>query len=66
MARRIRSLRRKIPRTNGGLRFDPQSEARRAGFAALEARLMWFFAGAMLAQALAILGGVLAMLRLIR
>ena len=32
---------------------------------ALEARLTWRFAGAMLAQTLAILGGVLAILRLL-
>ena len=31
----------------------------------LEARLTWRFAGAMLAQTLAILGGVLAILRLL-
>lgn len=36
-----------------------------AELAWLEARLTWRFAGAMLAQTLAILGGVLAMLRLL-
>ncbi len=40
-------------------------EALRAELAGLEARLTWRFAGAMLAQTLAILGGVLAMLRLL-
>ena len=40
-------------------------EALRAEFASLEARPTWRFAGAMLAQTLAILGGVLAMLRLL-
>ena len=40
-------------------------EALRAELASLEARLTWRFAGAMLAQTLAILGGVLAMLRLL-
>ena len=39
-------------------------ETLRAELASLEARLTWRFAGAMLAQTLAILGGVLAMLRL--
>ena len=39
-------------------------EGLRAELASLEARLTWRFAGAMLAQTLAILGGVLAMLRL--
>lgn len=39
-------------------------EALRADLASLEARLTWRFAGAMLAQTLAIRGGVLAMLRL--
>lgn len=38
----------------------------RADMAELEARLTWRFAGAMLAQTLAILGGVLAMLRLLQ
>ena len=37
----------------------------RAELASLEARLTWRFVGAMLAQTLAILGGVLAMLRLL-
>ena len=36
-----------------------------AELASLEARVTWRFAGAMLAQTLAILGGVLAMLRLL-
>ena len=40
-------------------------EALRVKLAGLEARLTWRFAGAMLAQTLAILGGVLAMLRLL-
>lgn len=40
-------------------------ETLRAELASLEARLTWRFAGAMLAQTLAILGGVLAMLRLL-
>lgn len=40
-------------------------EAQRADLAVLEARLTWRFAGAILAQTLAILGGVLAILRLI-
>ena len=40
-------------------------EKLRAELAGLEARLTWRFAGAMLAQTLAILGGVLAMLRLL-
>ena len=40
-------------------------QALRAELASLEARLTWRFAGAMLAQTLAILGGVLAMLRLL-
>ena len=37
----------------------------KADLADLEARLTWRFAGAMLAQTLAILGGVLAILRLL-
>ena len=40
-------------------------EALRDELSSLEARLAWRFAGAMLAQTLAILGGVLAMLRLL-
>ena len=40
-------------------------ETMRAELASLEARLTWRFAGAMLPQTLAILGGVLAMLRLL-
>ena len=40
-------------------------EALHAELAGLEARLTWRFAGAMLAQTLAILGGVLAILRLL-
>ena len=40
-------------------------EALRAELAIVEARLTWRFAAAMLAQTLAILGGVLAMLRLL-
>ncbi len=40
-------------------------ETLRTELASLEARLTWRFAGAMLAQTLAILGGVLAMLRLL-
>ena len=40
-------------------------ETLRAELASLEARVTWRFAGAMLAQTLAILGGVLAMLRLL-
>ena len=39
-------------------------EILRAELATVEARVTWRFVGAMLAQALAILGGVLAMLRL--
>ena len=39
-------------------------ETLRAELASLEARVTWRFAGAMLAQTLAILGGVLAMVRL--
>ena len=46
-----------------GERVTP--ETLRAELASLEARLTWRFAGAMLAQTLAILGGVLAMLRLL-
>lgn len=45
--------------------LDHHREAQRADLAALEARLTWRFAGAMLAQTLAILGGVLAILRLL-
>ena len=45
--------------------LDHLREAHRADLAALEARMTWRFAGAMLAQTLAILGGVLAMLRLL-
>ena len=45
--------------------LEHQREAHRADMAALEGRLTWRFAGAMLAQTLAILGGVLAMLRLL-
>ena len=41
------------------------AEGLRAELASIEARLTWRFAGAMLAQTLAILGGVLAMLRLL-
>ena len=41
-------------------------EALHAELASLEARLTWRFAGAMLAQTLAILGGVLAILRLLK
>ena len=45
---------------------DPMTpEALRAELASLAARMTWRFAGAMLAQTLAILGGVLAMLRLL-
>ena len=40
-------------------------ETLRPELASLEARLTWRFAGAMLAQTLAILGGVLAMLRVL-
>ena len=40
-------------------------EARRADLAALEARLTRRFAGAMLAQTLAMLGGIVAILRLV-
>lgn len=40
-------------------------ESHRADLAALEARLTWRFAGAMLAQTLAILGGVLTIPRLL-
>ena len=40
-------------------------ETVRAELASLEARLPWRVVGAMLAQTLAILGGVLAMLRLL-
>ena len=40
-------------------------EVQRADLAALEARLTWRFAGAMLAQTLTILGGVVAILRLL-
>ncbi len=40
-------------------------EVQRADLAAFEARLTWRFAGAMLAQTLAILGGVVAILRLL-
>ena len=39
-------------------------ETLRTELASLEARVTWRFAGAMLAQTLAILGGVLAMVRL--
>ena len=42
-----------------------ESLATKVDLASLEARLTWRFAGAMLAQTLAILGGVLAMLRLL-
>ena len=45
--------------------LDHLREVQRADLAALEARLTWRFAGAMLAQTLAILGGVIAILRLI-
>lgn len=45
--------------------LDRLREAHRADLAALEARLTWRFAGAMLAQTLAILGGVVAILRLL-
>ena len=40
-------------------------EVQGADLAALEARLTWCFAGPMLAQTLAILGGVIAILRLL-
>ena len=45
-----------------GERVTP--ETLRTELASLEARVTWRFAGAMLAQTLAILGGVLAMVRL--
>ena len=45
--------------------LDHLREVQRADLAALEARLTWRFAGAMLAQTLAILGGVVAILRLL-
>ena len=45
--------------------LDHLRETHRADLADLEARMTWRFAGAMLAQTLAILGGVLAMLRLL-
>ena len=44
--------------------LDHLREAHRADLAALKARLTWRFAGAMLAQTLAILSGVVAILRL--
>ena len=46
-------------------RDDIKDLVTKAELAALEARLTWRFAGAMLAQTLAILGGVLAILRLL-
>ena len=46
-------------------RTELDSLATKVDLASLEARLTWRFAGAMLAQTLAILGGVLAMLRLL-
>ena len=46
-------------------RAELDSLATKVDLASLEARLTWRFAGAMLAQTLAILGGVLAMLRLL-
>ena len=46
-------------------RTEPDPLATKVDLASLEARLTWRFAGAMLAQTLAILGGVLAMLRLL-
>lgn len=44
---------------------DHLREVQRTDLAALEARLTWRFAGAMQAQTLAILGGVVAILRLL-
>lgn len=46
-------------------RDDIKDLVTKAELAALEARLTWRFAGAMLAQTLAILGGVLGSLRLL-
>ncbi len=46
-------------------RAELESLATKVDLASLEARLTWRFAGAMLAQTLAILGGVLAMLCLL-
>lgn len=46
-------------------RDDIKDLVTKAELAALEARLTWRFAGAMLAQTLAILGGVLGILRLL-
>ncbi len=46
-------------------RPELEALATKVDLASLEARLTWRFAGAMLAQTLAILGGVLAMLRLL-
>ena len=46
-------------------RTELESLATKVDLASLEARLTWRFAGAILAQTLAILGGVLAMLRLL-
>ena len=45
--------------------LDRLREVQRADLAVLEARLTWRFDGAMLAQTLAILGGVVAILRLL-
>ena len=45
--------------------LDNLHEARRAGLVELESRLTWRLAAAMLVEALAILTGVLAMLRLL-
>ena len=46
--------------------LDHLREVQRADLAALEAWLTWRFASAMLAQTLAILGGVVTILRLLR
>ncbi len=45
--------------------LDHLRDVQRGDLASLEARLTWRFAGAMLAQTLAILGGVIAILRLL-
>ena len=58
------AVRQAAEREDYATRTELESLATKLDLANLEARLTWRFAGAMLAQTLAILGGVLAMLRL--
>ena len=60
------AVRQAAEREDYATRTELESLATKLDLANLEARLTWRFAAAMLAQTLAILGGVLAMLRLLQ